>query len=734
MGLPLRASFIGLSAGVLLLFTVLTGFYLGNQTRAQFREIAASWSDYATDAERKGVWISSIRGHLGYGGIIHTFKNYVLRGDDAYRARMIEQLAHFHAAVDNYLATLISPAERAALETIRATIAEYEAKLPIAARAAAADWPVERTDALVRVDDTEAIRALNTLEVIWQENRLRSTERIVAAVARGEALIGAGFVGLLALTSVALLLGFLMLLLMHDVRRALTALSAELQARLRLERSEHQLAEAVEQSPAAIVITDTEGRIQYTNRRFEALTGWSRDEIVGRTAKALQLGDTPPEIYAEMRACLDRSEIWRGVLRNRRKDGGTYWVETAVLPLVSPDGQVRSYIGIGEDVTEKRRAREQVARAQKMEAVGLLAGGIAHDFNNILTTILGAAHLAGLDAPPDSDLAGEIDQIDIAARRGQSVVRQLLTFARRQPGKPVATDLRAVILEVTRLQRAATPQSIILDWQDEGVPVRTVADPTHLHQILMNLYRNAVEAIEPERGTIRIRAEQLEQAPDGLAPRAEGWVQLVVEDDGPGMSVETLRNVFDPFFTTKPLGKGTGLGLAVVQTLVQEISGHVRAESEPGKGSRFVVVLPRTEMSPETEAAEHVELPHGSETILVVDDEPEVAAMFRRFLMRLGYQVEAFTSPLAALQRFRADPTRPDLVISDMVMPDMNGEAFAAEVRRLRPDCPLIICSAYHTRSARLPGSEPDFIDKPVHPPRLALRVRAMLDRAAPAA
>jgi CheY-like chemotaxis protein len=200
------------------------------------------------------------------------------------------------------------------------------------------------------------------------------------------------------------------------------------------------------------------------------------------------------------------------------------------------------------------------------------------------------------------------------------------------------------------------------------------------------------------------------------------------------MSVETLRNVFDPFFTTKPLGKGTGLGLAVVQTLAQEISGHVRAESEPGKGSRFVVVLPRTEMSPETEAAEHVELPHGSETILVVDDEPEVAAMFRRFLMRLGYQVEAFTSPLAALQRFRADPTRPDLVISDMVMPDMNGEAFAAEVRRLRPDCPLIICSAYHTRSARLPGSEPDFIDKPVHPPRLALRVRAMLDRAAPAA
>lgn len=408
MRLPLRAGFIGVSAGVLLLFTVLTGLHLGSQTRAQFREIAASWSDYARGAGEKGVWISAIRGHLGYGGIIHSFKNYVLRGEQGYRDRLIEQLEQFRATVDAYLAAQISPAEREALEAIRATVAEYEAKLPVATRGSAEGWPVETTDALVRIDDTEAIRALNALEAIWRQSRQRSTDRIVAAVERGETLIGAGFVGLLAVVSAALLLGFLMVLLLRDMRRALASLSEELETRRRLEDSERRLAEAVEQSPAMIAIADTDGRIQYANRRAEAVTGWSRDEMVGRTAEFLQSDDVPPGTYEEMTACLDRGEIWRGVFQNRRKAGERYWVEAAIVPLLGPDGQVRSYIGVGEDVTERHRAHQQIARVQKMEAVGLLAGGIAHDFNNILTTILGAAHLAELDAPPDSELASEI--------------------------------------------------------------------------------------------------------------------------------------------------------------------------------------------------------------------------------------------------------------------------------------------------------------------------------------
>lgn len=731
MGSATRSYRIGIAAAVLLGATVVTGLYLGVQTRQQFREISESWSVYAEDAEKKGIWISSIRGYLGFGGIIHTFKNYVLRGDDEYRVKMLEQLAQFNGVMESYLAEPLPEPERQALESIRATIAEYQAKLPIAEQAARELWPVQQTDHLVRVDDTEAILGLRTLEDLWRENRRQSTNRIIAAVTWGEVLIGAGFLSMLALVVVALVIGFLLALMVRDMRFAMIRLSDELVTRRRLEQSEKRLAEAVEQSPATITITDTDGRIQYVNRRFEALTGWTRDEVVGLTPKVLQSGDTSPEEYAQLRTRLADGETWTGMLRNLKRDGASYWTETTILPLVDADGVVRSYIGIGEDVTEKRNAREQLARAQKMEAVGLLAGGIAHDFNNILTTIVGAAHLAGMDAEEGSDLAAEIEQIDIAARRAQSLVRQLLVFARRQPGVPEATDLCAVIAEVTRLMRAAIPHSIRFESANDACPVPVLADPTHLHQILMNLYGNAAEAMGGTHGTIRISTELISKAPAGFPARPDGWVRLVVQDDGPGMSQATRERVFDAFFTTKPLGKGTGLGLAVVQGLVQDMGGQISVESAPGKGARFTIFLPGS-----STVALHAESrpeapPRGNERILVVDDEAEIAATFRRVLMRLGYQVEAFTSPVIALERFASDPERYDLVISDLSMPDMNGNIFVEKLHAIRSTLPVIFCTGYMP-SEFVPA---DFaalvLEKPVDPGDLARRVRATLDEAA---
>jgi PAS domain S-box-containing protein len=723
-----RSTVIGMAAAVLLVSTVVTGLFLGVKTRDQFREIAASWSGYADDTEKKGVWISSIRGYLGYGGIIHNFKNYVLRGEERYRERVVAQLAQFHALMDDYLAEPLPEAERAALMAIQATIEDYEAKLPFATEGAVAGWSAERTDALVRVDDSAAILALSDLEHIWRLNRTQSTERVIAAVTTGQTLIDVGFVSMLALVIVALVLGLLMALLLRDMRRAMESLSEELAHRLRLEQSEKLLAETVEQSPATIIITDTEGRIQYANQRFEELTGWGREELKGRTPKMLQSGDTPASTYAEIRERLRNGEAWHGVFRNRRKSGGSYWAETTILPLMGPDGTVQNFIGIGEDVTERRRAREQVARAQKMEAVGLLAGGIAHDFNNILTTIIGAAHLAAMDAKQGSDLAGEVEQIDIAAHRAQSLVQQLLTFARREPGVAVATDLCAIIAEVTRLLGAAISPMIVIECPGSGTVVPAMADPTHLHQILMNLCGNAAEAIGGKSGTIVIRVERTAEPPPGLKDRAEGWVRLVVEDDGPGMSAETLARVFDPFFTTKPIGKGTGLGLAVVQGLVQEMGGQIGVESTPGQGARFTLYLPGAGSLSLTEAAEAEVLPRGNERLLIVDDEVEIAAIFRRFLMRLGYQVEAFGRPVVALERFRADPGRYDLVILDIVMPELSGEELAAEIRRLRPNCPLLFCSAYRMTDLAVDGPAPEYLGKPIEPPVLARRVRAILD------
>lgn len=724
-----RSHRIRLASVLLLLLTVSLGMYLGLQTRDQFFEIEASWADYSDDVGQKGVWISSIRGHLGYGGIIHNFKNYVLRREDLYLNRTREQIDEFMATTADYLAATIDPEERRAIGTVRDTIDQYRAILPVAILAAEQQWDVARTDAAVRLDDDAAIRALADLERIWTANRQVSSDRMLSAVSRGQRLIWIGFASIAALVLSSVLIGYLLILLLRDMRGALSLLSKELQKRRALQQSNERLARAVEQSPATIFMTDTNARIIYANRQFEKLTGWSRDEVHGQTPRFLQSGDTPAAEYEIIRARLAKGQEWQGVFRNRCKDGSSYWSETKILPLMAADGTILNYIGIGEDVTEKRQAREQVARAQKLEAVGLLAGGIAHDFNNILTTIVGSAHLATLDAPEGSDIAHEIEQIDIAAHRAQSLVRGLLTFARREPGIPRPTDLGVIITEVSRLLTAAKPPNITLDCTAVQDGMTVLGDETHLHQIVMNLCRNAIEAIGGASGDIMVSARRMvDDLPEGLTQRSDGWVQFDVADNGPGMSAQTRRHLFDPFFTTKPLGKGSGLGLAVVFGLVEEMGGQIDVASQLGQGAKFGIFLPGTAGDPARTKPEKLDVPRGRERIILVDDQAQVAATFRRVLLRLGYRVEAFTSPLTALEHVRADPQRPDLLITDMVMPQMSGEDLVNAVRRLRPNIPVIICTGYNPSGLKINGPVADTLNKPVDPAKLAHSIRAMID------
>lgn len=723
---PLR---IAAAALALLLVTVALGLTLGIQTRAQFREVEASWLNYAGGAERKGMLISEIRGYLGYGGIIHNFKNYVLRQDAAYLAETEAQIARFRRAIERFRALDLSAPERAAIADIEGTILTYEAKLPHAKRAAREGWPPARTDPLVRVDDTRAIAALAALEDSWRQAQTDSTARIFAAVSEGKALIWIGFAALAALFLAASVIGGLLYLLVRDLRQAVADLERELAERHRLERAQARLATVVEQSPATIVMTDTHARIEYVNAKFEELTGWRRDEVLGHTPAFLQSGDTGAETYAQIRKTLATGQKWHGVFRNTRKDGSSYWAETTLLPLLAEDGTVRNYVGIGEDVTEARRARDQMVRAQKLEAVGQLAGGVAHDFNNILTTIVGSSHLAAMDAPEGSEIAGEIEQIGIAARRAQHLVRELLTFARREPGEPQPVALQDVVREVAVMLRASVPPVIAIETPAPGGRAVVMGDPTHLHQIVMNLCRNAAEAMGGVPGTITVTITKSDP-PEGHEPRAEGWLCLCVRDDGPGMTAETLAHLFEPFFTTKPIGKGSGLGLAVVFGLVEEMGGHISVDSTLDKGTTFEVVMPATAAEvtdvPEPTAA----LPRGNERILLVDDETEVAGTFRRQLMRLGYRVDAYTSPLIARERFRTASGTYDLAVLDVVMPDLNGQELAESLRALRPDLPVIFCSGYRPDNLVLTGIAPDILEKPVDPGVLARQVRAALDRA----
>lgn len=722
-----RPLWIAAAALALISVTVGLGVTLGLQTRTQFREISASWDSYTISAERKGALISEIRGYLGYGGIIHNFKNYVLRQEEVYLQATTDQIAQFRETIAEYRTLTLQPTEDTALSAIADTIRTYEQTLPQAQTAARFGWPPARTDALVRVDDSEALAALARLEEVWLDAQEVSTQRILASVTEGNRLIWIGFWSIAALVLAALAIGWLLYLMFRDLNAANARLARELAERKLLEQAQARLTTIVEQSPTTILMTDTQGQIEYANAKFEALTGWSRDEIRGKTPAFLQSGDTEDHAYAEIRETLGRGEIWRGVFRNLRKDGSSYWAETTLLPLLDAQGAVQNFAGLGEDITEARRARDHVVRAQKLEAVGQLAGGVAHDFNNILTTIVGASHLAALDAPEGSDLAQEIDQIEIAARRAQSLVRELLTFARREPGKRQPVLLHEIVSEVLMLLRASIPPMVELRYTPNDAPLAVLGDPTHLHQILMNLCRNGAEAMNGTAGVVEVTISA-EAPPEDMARDRTEWVRLQVTDNGPGMQPQTLKHLFDPFFTTKPLGKGSGLGLAVVFGLVEEMEGVITVDSAPGAGARFDIYLPRANDVAVAQADAERDLPRGSERVLLVDDEAEVAGTLRRLLQRLGYRVDAFTAPRQALSAFTTAQEAYDLVISDMVMPDMSGLELAAAIRDLRPGLPVIFCSGYPPRLIDLPGEAPKILAKPVDPLLFARQVRTAID------
>lgn len=721
--MPLRLLLAGIGAAILLAATVLTGLYLGIETRDRFQSIDASWRTYAAETDRRGELLSRIRALIGYGGIIHNFKNYVLRQDAEYLDRVRAQLEDFKEAIAEYRQDNPSPEEIEALMAVEQTMARYDSKLPIAIRAAEENWTPLETDRLVKVDDRAALKALAAIDAAWRDKRRVTTQAIAASVREGQELVGTGFRFLTGLMLVALVIYGLFYILQAELRQTVGRLSSELAERKAAEHAAKKFGRAVEQSPATIVITGTDRLIEYVNRKFCEVTGYEPSEVIGRTPRFLQSDETPPEAYRDLSQRIARGDEWRGIFRNRKKDGGFYWAQSIILPLRDEEGQITNYIGIGEDITERRRARAQIQRAQKMEAVGLLASGVAHDFNNILTTIVGNAHLALMDAPERGHIREELEQIQIAAKRAGSLVGQVLAFARRQPGDPVPLRISDAVEEVCRLMKASIPTnvSIEVDVEDENLTV--LADPTRLHQVIMNLCSNAAEAIGAEPGTLRLSVAR--HHPPGSA---QAQVRLLVDDTGPGISEEHLARVFEPFFTTKPPGRGTGLGLSVVANMVGEMGGRIAIVESSPSGTCFEILLPECDLAPQVPISQKRAV-GGSDRILLCDDEPEVVATCRKLLERIGYTVEAFTEPLAAVEAFEANPEAFDLVMTDFVMPEMNGEQLARAIRAQRETCPIIICTAYQPGTLDPEALAPiRVLDKPVDPVQLARIVRSMLD------
>jgi PAS domain S-box-containing protein len=468
----------------------------------------------------------------------------------------------------------------------------------------------------------------------------------------------------------------------------------------------------------------------YVNPACERITGYSAAELLGRNCRMLQGPGTDPVVRQQIHDAIAAGRGCKVTLLNYRKDGRPFWNDLQISPVADESGRITHFIGVQTDVTERVALEAELRHSQKMDTIGRLAGGIAHDFNNLLTVIGGASSFARELLPPEHPVQLELAEISLATERASVLTRHLLTSARKQSINPVVLDLNALLAELQRMLRRLIAENIELHL-DPGpalAPVR--ADAAQLEQVLVNLVVNARDAM-PTGGVLEISTRNLHVvAGDPSYPALPPGDHVVIEvhDSGVGMAPEVRAHIFEPFFTTKGPGLGTGLGLSTCYGIVKQHRGHITCDSTPDQGTRFRIFLPADaaapppRLPPETAA----ELPHGSETILLVEDEDRLRAFVHRVLTGLGYNVVTAHNGSAAIVLLAARPDLDiDLLLTDVVMPELGGPELAAYLQSERPALRVLYLSGYHDH----PGAtlEP-LLAKPFSHADLARWVRKTLD------
>jgi signal transduction histidine kinase/CheY-like chemotaxis protein len=392
-------------------------------------------------------------------------------------------------------------------------------------------------------------------------------------------------------------------------------------------------------------------------------------------------------------------------------------------------------INVFHDLTEQKRLESQLRQAHRMEAIGTLAGGIAHDFNNILFPIVGFTEIAMDDLSEDSTARKSLNQVIKSAMRAKDLVLQILTFSRQHDHELKPLKVQLIVKEALNLIRSSLPTTIEIRQNIDKDCGAVMADPTQIHQIIMNLCTNAYHAMAETGGTLEVFLGEVELTAEDLAGsdmEPGAYLCLKMGDTGHGMDQAVLERLFEPYFTTKEKGKGTGLGLAVVHGIVRSYGGDIQVSSEPDKGAVFNIYLPLIkEVFATSETVSGDGLPTGHEQILLVDDEKQIAFMEKQILEYLGYQVTARTSSLEALTTFKEQPLKYDLVITDMTMPNMTGDRLSMELMNVRPDIPVILCTGFSENMPKERASAigiQGFLMKPMAMYDLAKTVREVLD------
>jgi PAS domain S-box-containing protein len=472
-----------------------------------------------------------------------------------------------------------------------------------------------------------------------------------------------------------------------------------MQARHRQETEERlMLAVAMDQTSDGIITFDTHATIQYVNSSFLHLCGVPKDRCVGVDLHRFECSQRNPEFYRAILKVFTTNHPFSGHFINKRSDGGLYDIAAWIAPVSAADGNIIRYVVTVRDISQEVVLQRQLRQAQKMEALATLSGGIAHDFNNILAIILTNAEMSLEDTPHDDPQRPLLEMILKAGLRGKSLVRQFLTISRKneQPHQPIC--LTHVIEECISMLRPTLPTTIELQQQIPAQLSLVCADPTQIHQVIMNLCTNAADAMAGQSGVLYISLDEITLDGNGLANYPElpsgDYVRLMVTDNGHGMDREILDRIFDPFFTTKQQGKGTGLGLSIAHGIVKAHKGHISAMSMVGSGTTFTVLLPVTTAT----QCQHVKTTStpsssGKGQILFVDDEADYVTTMKTVLERCGYQVTPYTDSRLVLDRLRQETFNCDVLITDQTMPQLTGTQLAAEALKIRPALPIILCS-----------------------------------------
>jgi len=501
-----------------------------------------------------------------------------------------------------------------------------------------------------------------------------------------------------------------------------------------LRESQDRLKSIMDNSSALIYLKDVRGRYIFVNKKFESLFSLTEDQIIGREdseifpeEEARSFRENDKKVLdsvcpLEFEECLELPD-------------GLHTYISIKFPICNTEGKPLSICGITTDITERKILERKLIQSHKMEAIGRLAGGIAHDFNNILVGILGYIEVALYNIPHDSNLRPYMEQMKKACHRAIKLVKQLLTFSRETEGERNPIQLSTIIKESLKMLRPLIPATIDIKQNIKNSSM-ILGDPTHIYQIMMNLCKNAADAMKEKGGIIRVGLKDIEiisnsmQLNHELAPG--NYVRLTVSDDGHGIEQSIKERIFEPYFTTKKIGEGSGMGLSIVHGIIKSYGGEITVESEPGKGTSFHIFFPRINSNEQIEIRGTTQPPGGKENILIVDDEEDlVARVLKKILEDLGYNVIAKYSGIQALKAFCEEPDWFDLVITDQTMPRMTGIELSQKLLAIRSDIPIILTSGF---SQVIPSEMihkigiKKFIMKPFEIEELAHLIRKLLD------